>query len=61
MEEKKSRIIIRDLPEDEKIGREEMKRVLGGAIRAGFKQPEPDDPISSWPYPWPKPPWPIYW
>ena len=60
MEEKKSRIVIRDLPEDEKIGQEQMKRIIGGAIYVKFKMPEPGDP-SPWPYPRPTLPGTIYW
>jgi hypothetical protein len=60
MEEKKSRIIIRDLPEGEKIGQEQMKRIIGGAKNLGFKQPEPGEPgYPRWPGPG-LPPW-IYW
>ena len=58
MEEKKSRIIIRDLPEDEKIGQEQMRKILGGALIKGFKQPQPGEPM---PWPYPKFPGTVYW
>jgi len=59
MEEKKSRIIIKDLPSDEKVSREQMIRILGGVVYPRFKMPEPGEPVP-WPSPWPKSPI-VYW
>lgn len=61
MEEKKSRIIIRDLSKDEKIDREQMKRIIGGVKNLSYRQPQPGEPGYP-PSPFPKGPGPwVYW
>ena len=60
METKKLKIVIKDLPEGKRVGREEMRKVFGGCY------PDPKKPLP-WPWPQPKipteppPPWGPKW
>ena len=55
-----ARIKIKDLPKDQKISRDEMKKVFGGYYMPVNIPNAPDiPPINSWPRPEDFPP--VYW